>query len=78
MNGIKTLIDGDHCAYCNVKVNLALYNFCPKCGNALNANAIKLKEQQNNRVKIDLLDQLASSISDEKSLNIILAKLKEL
>ena len=53
MNGIKSLPNGDFCAYCNAKINADLYDFCPKCGNALSMNAIKLKEQQNRRIKIE-------------------------
>ncbi|MBR3605530.1 MAG: hypothetical protein IKL52_05845 [Candidatus Gastranaerophilales bacterium] len=78
MNGIKTLPDGDHCAYCNAKVNLSLYDFCPKCGNALSINALKFKNQQEKRTKIELLDELALELTDEKSLNIILNKVKSL
>ena len=76
MNGIKTLPDGEYCAYCNAKVNLNLYNFCPKCGNALTMDAIRLKEQQEKRVKIELLDELSAEITDEKSLNVIIEKVR--
>lgn len=76
MNGIKTLPDGDYCTYCNSKVRLDLYSFCPKCGSALTQNAIKLMAQREIRVKIELLDELASEIKDEKSLKIIIEKLK--
>lgn len=74
INGVKTLIDGDHCVYCDAKVIDGLYNFCPKCGNALNVDAIRLKEQQEKRIKIELLDELACEIDDVKALNTILNK----
>lgn len=77
-SGIKTKPDGDYCAYCGAKVNVGLYNFCPKCSNALNQNALMFKKQQENRVKIELLDELSLDIKDEKSLKIIMDKLKNL
>lgn len=77
-NGIKTTPDGDFCEYCNAKVNVNLYNFCPKCSNPLNQNAIKLKEQQEKRIQIELLDELSCEIQDEKSLKIIVEKLKNI
>lgn len=76
LGGIKTLKDGDYCAYCNAKVNTSLYNFCPKCGNALTGDAIRLKEQQEKRIKLELLDELSETIQDENSLKIILEKIK--
>ena len=76
MFGVTTKIEGDFCANCNAKI-ISAYNFCPKCGNPLNQNAIKLKEQQQKRVEIELLDELANKIEDEKSLKIIINKLKE-
>lgn len=78
IGGIKTNLDGDHCIYCNAKIITGLYNFCPKCGNPLNTDAIKLKEQQTKKVQIELLDELAYLIEDEKALNIILEKTKAL
>lgn len=78
MQGIKSLPDGDFCAYCNTKVNLNLYSFCPKCGNALNEAAIKLAEQRETKIKIELLDELASEIEDENSLKVIVKKLKNM
>ncbi len=78
ISGIKTNADGDFCAYCNAKVNLSLYNFCPKCGNALNLDARTLKEQQEKRIKIELLDELSLEVRDEKTLSLILNKLKEI
>lgn len=76
MVGIKTLPDGDFCAYCNAKVNASVYSFCPKCGNALNKNALKLQSQREIKIKIELLDELASEIKDENSLKTIVNKLK--
>ena len=78
ISGIKTTPNGDYCAYCNAKINASIYDFCPKCGNALSANALKLKEQQEKRVKIELLDELALEMQDEKSLKVIINKLKQL
>lgn len=78
INGVRTSIDGDHCIYCDAKVVDGVYNFCPKCGNALNVNAIKLKEQQTKKIQIELLDELAYLIEDEKSLKIILDKTKSI
>ena len=76
MQGIKTLAHGDYCVYCNSKVRLDLYSFCPKCGTALTQSAIKLAEQREIRVKIELLDELSSEIKDEDSLKVIINKLK--
>ncbi len=78
INGVTTRVDGDHCAYCDAKIIGGLYNFCPKCGNPLNVEAIKLKEQQTKHTQIELLDDLAYLIEDEKSLQVILNKVKEL
>ena len=52
MEGIKSLESGDYCGLCDAKVNAVLYNFCHKCGNQLNGDAINLKEQQIKKVKI--------------------------
>lgn len=78
INGISSNVDGDFCAYCGAEINADLYNFCPKCGNPLNINAIKLKEQQIKREKIDLLDELAYLINDADALKVILDKTKSL
>ncbi|MBE7074850.1 MAG: hypothetical protein E7376_02600 [Clostridiales bacterium] len=78
VNGIKTFVDGEHCVYCNAKVNEKLYNFCPICGNALNVDAIKLKEQQIKKIKLELLDQLAYEINDKDALTVILNRTKSL
>jgi len=78
LNGIKTYVDGDFCVNCDMKVNVEVHNFCPKCGSALNSNAIKFKEQQNKKIKIELLDELSNAITDENSLKIILEKIKSL
>ncbi len=77
MYGIKTKTDGDYCVTCNTKI-IDAYNFCPKCGNPLTKTANDLKEQRCKAIKIELLDELASSISDEKSLKTILEKLKNI
>ncbi len=77
LNGVKTTIDGDVCVYCNAKA-LDLYNFCPKCGNPLTLDAIRLKEQKDRKIKIELLDELAYLIGDEKSLKVILNKVKSI
>ena len=78
INGVNTKIDGDYCAYCNAKIIEGLYNFSPKCGNPLNVDAIKLKEQQIKREKIELLDELAYLVDDENALKVILEKTQEL
>ena len=70
INGVKDMVDGTHCVYCDAKINEALFNFCPICGNALNTDAIRLKEQQIKRVKLELLDQLAYEISDKNALKV--------
>ena len=75
-NGIKTKHDGDYCAHCDSKVLANVYNFCPKCSNPLNMNAIKLKEAQEKRIKLEVLGELAESLSDEQSLKIVLEKTK--
>lgn len=77
VGGIKTLPDGDYCAYCNIKVNSS-YNFCPRCGSTLNDNARKLKEQQEKRMKLEVYNSLADQISDKESLQIIVENLKNL
>lgn len=78
INGIKTNADGDHCAYCDAKVVSGLYNFCPKCGNPLTVDAIRFKDQQTKKVKLELLDELAYQVEDEKALKVILEKTKSL
>jgi len=78
LNGIKTYVDGDFCAYCDTKLNIGTYNFCPKCSNPLNSNAIKYKEQQAKKIKIQLLDELSYEIKDADSLKIILEKIKKI
>ena len=76
-SGIKTKQDGDYCMYCNAKI-IKAYDFCPKCGNALTMDARRLKEQKDKGIKMELLDSLVDEISDEKSLKVILEKLKTL
>lgn len=78
INGVSSNVEGDFCVYCGAEINAGLYNFCPKCGNALNIDAIKLKEQQIKREKIDLLDELAYLINDPDALKVILEKTKSL
>ena len=77
IRGIKSLPEGEFCAYCNAKVNLDMYNFCPKCGNPLNDNAIGLREEQDKRVKMEVLDEISNEINDTKSLKIIAEYLKK-
>lgn len=77
MEGIKTTQNGDFCIYCNAKVNVNLYNFCPKCGNALTIEATNLKEQQNRKLRLEILDELASSIQNTEALAEIMKKIKE-
>lgn len=77
MYGIKTKADGDYCVACSAKI-IDVYNFCPKCGNPLTKNANNLNEQRLRAVKIELLDELASSLNDENSLKTILEKLKNI
>ena len=76
--GIKTLTDGDVCAKCNAKVKTNSYNFCPVCGNALNFDAIRLKDQQIKKAKLEILDELSLEIKDQKSLEAIIKKVKHL
>ena len=76
--GIKTTKDGDICAKCNAKVKTNSYNFCPICGNALNYDAIRLRDQQTKKAKLELLDELSFEIEDQKSLEIIVKKVKSL
>ncbi|MBE7082309.1 MAG: hypothetical protein E7378_01330 [Clostridiales bacterium] len=75
-NGIKTLIDGDHCGHCDTLIK-GKYNFCPNCGNALTADAIRLLEQKEKRTKIELLDELAYEIKNADALKVILEKIKQ-
>ena len=77
LGGIKTTIDGDHCLHCNTKI-ISNYDFCPKCGSPISYDALRLKEQQNKAIKLELLDELSSMISDEKSLKVILEKTKKI
>ena len=77
IKGIKSLPNGDFCAYCNAKINMDLYDFCPKCGNPLSDNAIKLREKQDERIKFGVLDDLSSGISDPNVLKVISEYLKK-
>ena len=77
ISGIKTKPDGDYCAYCNAKL-INVYEFCPKCGNALTLDAVNLRGQREKSIKIELLDELASEMADEKSLKAILKKLNNI
>ena len=77
IKGIKSLPNGDFCAYCNAKINLDLYDFCPKCGNPLSDNAIKLREKQDERIKFGVLDDLSQGISDPNVLKVISEYLKK-
>lgn len=78
VNGIKTLQDGEYCAYCNTKVNADIYNFCPICGNPLNSQAMVFNDQKIAKEKLDLLTELVSVITDKDSLQIIAEKTKEI
>ena len=64
------------CNYCNAKI-IKAYEFCPKCGSALSENARKLKTLQNQRIEIELLEELSEKFNDENSLKIILEELKK-
>ena len=77
IEGIKTLPDGDHCVVCNLKVN-ADYAFCPNCGNPLNNDSMLLKQEQNKSLIINFCNELANELSDQKSIKIIINKLKNL
>ena len=77
IKGIKSLPNGDFCAYCNAKINMDLYDFCPKCGNPLSDNAIKLREKQDERIKFGVLDDLSQGISDPNVLKVISEYLKK-
>ena len=76
--GIKSNPNGDFCAYCNAKVNIPLYDFCPKCGSPLSLNALKLKEQHTRKAKLEILDELTLEIQDEKTLKLLLEKIKNI
>lgn len=78
INGIKSTTEGDFCMYCNAKVIEGSYNFCPKCGNPLNYDAIRLNDQKENKIKIELLDELAFYINDVEALKVIANKAKSL
>ena len=76
--GIKSTQDGDVCIKCNAKVKTNLYNFCPVCGNALNFDAIRLRDQQIKKAKLEVLDELSLEVTDPISLETILKKVKSL
>lgn len=76
--GIKSTQDGDVCIKCNAKVKTNLYNFCPVCGNALNFDAIRLRDQQIKKAKLEVLDELVVEVTDPKFLETILKKVKSL
>ena len=76
--GIKSTPDGDLCLKCNAKVKTTVYNFCPVCGNALNVDAIRLRDQQIKKAKLEVLDELSTQIQDPKSLETIVKKVKSL
>ncbi len=78
IRGIKTLENGDFCAYCNAKVNLEIYNFCPKCGNPLTDEAIRLRDQQDKKLKIELVGVLAEKIENKKVLEELATILKDI
>ena len=78
IGGIKTKPDGEFCAYCDARISSKYYDFCTKCGNALTSKAIKLREQQIKRIKLEVLDELALEIEDTAALNIIVNKVKTL
>lgn len=77
INGIKTKQDGEYCANCDARTS-KYYDFCPKCGSALTSNGMQLREQQIKRVKLEVLDELALELQDEKSLLLILNKVKNI
>lgn len=77
LGGIKSKADGEYCVKCDAKI-VNSYEFCPKCGSALSLDAIKLNGQRKKAVQIELLDELAAEITDEKTLKIIINKLKSL
>lgn len=77
VSGIKTIQNGNLCLNCNTKIE-DQYNFCPNCGNALNLKAQKLKDEQIKEEKIKLLDELSHEAKSEKSLMLILNKLKQI
>lgn len=76
--GIKSTVDGDACAYCGAIVNTTLYNYCPKCANPLNFDALRRNEQLTKKAKLEVLDELSLQIEDASALQIILNKIKSL
>ena len=78
LGGIKTLLDGDYCMYCNTKIKSENYDFCPKCGNPLTENAIKLREQQDRKIKLEVYDHLSEIIKDKSDLEILCNELKNI
>ena len=76
--GIKSTVDGDACAYCGALVNTAIYNYCPKCANPLNFDALRRNEQLTKKTKLEVLDELSLLIEDEQALQVILDKIKSL
>lgn len=77
LGGIKNLPSGNYCMYCNAKMNSEKFNFCPNCGNPLTDNAIRLREQQDKKVKLEVLANLTEKIDDEKMLKILSDFIKE-
>ena len=76
MERISSSLNEKFCNYCNAKI-IAVYEFCPKCGSPISENARKLKRLQNQRIEIELLEELSEKFNDEKSLKVILEELKK-
>ena len=62
----------------NSQVKTKAHNFCPVCGNALNFDAIRLRDQQIKKAKLEVLDELVVEVTDPKFLETILKKVKSL
>ena len=69
-------IQNQNCAYCNAKVNLNIYSFCPKCGSPLSEKAAELARQRETKIKLEVLEQVANEIKDEASLKTIINLIK--
>lgn len=72
-------IDGQQCcANCSTALISASQNYCANCGNALTEFAIAMEDERAKSIKLDIISDLSSNISDANSLAILKEYLQRL
>lgn len=72
-------IDGQQCcANCSTALISASQNYCANCGNALTEFAIAMDDEKAKSIRLDMIADLSSNITDLNSLAILKEYLQRL